>query len=79
MSNTKLTAKQQQLLHHIKARLELGLAIELFPAGLVGFDTNERALRALEAKGAIRLVNKDQSSYASCRTYGPCLSVEVVS
>lgn len=74
----QLTAKQQQLLADIKAVITRGCAIELFSDCLVGFDTREHLLRALEAKGAIRFVPREVSSYASCRTYGACLSVEIL-
>ena len=74
----QLTKTQQQLLADIKVVIARGRAIELFPDCLIGLDTRRHLLHALEAKGAIRLVPRDVSSYISARAYGPCLSVEVL-
>lgn len=74
----QLTKTQQQLLADIKGVIARGRAVELFPDCLVGLDTRRHLLHALDAKGAIRLVPRDVSSYISARTYGPCLSVEIV-
>ena len=74
----QLTMTQQQLLADIKSVIARGRAVELFPDCLVGFDTRRHLLLALEAKGAIRFVPREVSSYISARAYGPCLSVEVL-
>lgn len=75
---TKLTTKQIETLKSLKSLIESGLAVELYEDCIVGTTATRHQIEALAKKGAIRLTQRQRSSYLSCATYGEPLVVEIV-